>query len=140
MPLSVFPAQAVKDGGLPFVLDCMTMATSTAVIVLPTGGDQQVSASRVLGPGRTLDELYSAAAHLVGEGANRAAHRLGLGPSAVARRIQAYLGDGREREVNLERLRLRESCWTRIRRLDKDCFRLMGYALPYVRLLFHSSV
>ncbi|KAJ7273163.1 caspase domain-containing protein [Mycena rebaudengoi] len=114
------------------------MANSTSIILYPSDsqrqlllaetGEQSLQASRYpSGPGRTLDEIYTAAGLLVGKNANKAAHHLGLGPCAVARRICAFFGDGREREEKLEKLRtVSDDSHT----LKKDCIKLMGYTLP----------
>ncbi|KAJ7284481.1 hypothetical protein C8J57DRAFT_1669582 [Mycena rebaudengoi] len=113
------------------------MANSTSIILYPSDSRRQLllaeteeQSLQVLrcpsGPGRTLDEIYTAAGLLVGKSANRAAHHLGLGPHAVARRICAFFGDGREREEKLEKL----STVSDDRKLKMDCVKLMGYALP----------
>ncbi|KAJ7284461.1 hypothetical protein C8J57DRAFT_1669536 [Mycena rebaudengoi] len=112
------------------------MANSTSIILYPSdrrqlllaeSAEQSLQVSRCAsGPGRTLDEIYTAAGLLVGKSANRAAHHLGLGPCAVARRICAFFGGGREREEKLEKL----STLSDDRKLKMDCVKLMGYALP----------
>ncbi|KAJ6542529.1 hypothetical protein DFH09DRAFT_1322381 [Mycena vulgaris] len=76
------------------------------------------------GTGRTLHEVYSRLGLAAEKHANRAAHKLGLGPTAVARRIQSFFEDGFEREAKLSELREQGS-----RKLEKDCVRLMEYAL-----------
>ncbi|KAJ7104865.1 hypothetical protein C8R44DRAFT_886895 [Mycena epipterygia] len=77
------------------------------------------------GPGKTLHEMYSTLGARAEKHANRAAHSLGLGPVAVTERIRIFFGDGGERESALSDLRDRIP-----RRLQKDCGRLMKYALP----------
>ncbi|KAJ7134017.1 hypothetical protein C8R43DRAFT_1022198 [Mycena crocata] len=79
-----------------------------------------------IGPGRTLHDLYSTLGGAAEKHANRAAHNLGLGPAAVAERIRLFFGDGSERESKLVLLQ-EESPG---KRLEKDCVRLMKYALP----------
>jgi hypothetical protein len=114
------------------------MANSTSIILYPSdrrqlllaeSAEQSLQVSRCAsGPGRILDEIYTAAGLLVGKSANRVAHHLGLSPCAVARRICAFFGGGREREEKLEKL----STLSDDRKLKMDCVKLMGYALPYV--------
>lgn len=77
--------------------------------------------------GRTLHQVYSALGSAAEKHANRAAHSLGMGPHAVTRQIQNFFGDGDERESKLLELGR-----TRFRDLEKDCVRLMKYALPWV--------
>ncbi|KAJ7498869.1 hypothetical protein FB451DRAFT_1203270 [Mycena latifolia] len=78
------------------------------------------------GPGRTLHELYSTLGGTAEKHANRAAHNLGLGPVAVSERIGLFFGDGSERETALLQLKADGPA----RKLEKDCVRLMKYALP----------
>ncbi|KAJ7124425.1 hypothetical protein C8R44DRAFT_783467 [Mycena epipterygia] len=72
------------------------------------------------GPGRTLHEMYLSLGSVAETSANRVAHRLGLGPLAVAARITAYFA--RHGHDTLDNGPLR--------RPQKDCSRLMEYALP----------
>jgi hypothetical protein len=76
-------------------------------------------------PGRTLDEVYSVVGQVLQTHANRAAHRLGLGPNAVAAKITSYFGTGEDRQQRLIAL------WDEIpENLERYCFRLMEYTLP----------
>ncbi|KAJ6544411.1 hypothetical protein B0H19DRAFT_1267682 [Mycena capillaripes] len=77
------------------------------------------------GPGRTLYEIYASLGSAAEASANRAAHILGLGPLAVAARIAAYFGEQHDRERKVKELGNTPS-----RRLQRDCSRLMAYALP----------
>ncbi|KAJ7104897.1 hypothetical protein C8R44DRAFT_332742 [Mycena epipterygia] len=77
------------------------------------------------GPGKTLHEIYCALGDRAEKHANRAAYSLGLGPAAVAKRIRLFFGDGSQRESTLAQLREGIS-----RKLEKDCGRLVQYALP----------
>ncbi|KAJ7692694.1 hypothetical protein B0H17DRAFT_533494 [Mycena rosella] len=78
----------------------------------------------IYGPGRTLNEIYSALGATAEKHANRAAHNLGLGPAAVAERIRISFGDGGQRE-----LALNELLHTVPRKLEKECGKLVHYAL-----------
>lgn len=82
-------------------------------------------------PGRTLNEVYSAAGKALETRANRMAHHLGLGPEVVARKITSFFGAGEERELRLTALRNEVP-----EKLERDCFRLMGYTLPCVQPSF----
>ncbi|KAF8185490.1 hypothetical protein K438DRAFT_1765724 [Mycena galopus ATCC 62051] len=76
-------------------------------------------------PGRTLDGVYSVIAQTLETHANRAAHRLGLGPNVVAGKITSFFGTGAERQLRLGAL------WDEIpEKLERNCFRLMEYTLP----------
>ncbi|KAF8185494.1 hypothetical protein K438DRAFT_1049285 [Mycena galopus ATCC 62051] len=76
-------------------------------------------------PGRTLDEVYSVIGQTLETHANRAAHRLGLGPNVVAGKIASFFGTGAERQLRLSVL------WDEIpEKLERNCFRLMEYTLP----------
>jgi hypothetical protein len=77
------------------------------------------------GPGRTLHEIYSSLGSAAETSVNRAAHSLGLGPAAVAGRICAYFGERHERELKINGL-----ADATPRRLQKNCSKLMEYALP----------
>ncbi|KAJ7327445.1 hypothetical protein DFH08DRAFT_1026332 [Mycena albidolilacea] len=44
-------------------------------------------------PGRTLDQVYTAAGKVLETQANRVAYKLGLGPHVIARKIKSYFGD-----------------------------------------------
>ncbi|KAJ7268579.1 hypothetical protein C8J57DRAFT_346729 [Mycena rebaudengoi] len=79
----------------------------------------------VTGTGRTLHEVYSALGQSAEKHANRVAHNMGLGPTAATQRTQTYFGDGYERESKLRDVSDRIP-----RKVDKDCSRLMEYALP----------
>ncbi|KAJ6628427.1 hypothetical protein B0H10DRAFT_1940596 [Mycena sp. CBHHK59/15] len=85
------------------------------------------------GPGRTLNEIYSTLGCSAEKYANRAAHGLGLGPNAVAQRIQTFFGDGYHRELKLKELRDNE-----FPKLEKDSLKLVDHALPWV-FAFSSS-
>jgi hypothetical protein len=107
--------------------DSLTVATITPELPLAArvGGslirDPQLT---VTGTGRILHEVYTTLGSAAEKRANRAAHSLGLGPSAVARRIQDYFDHGFEREAKLAAL------GSQCRKIEKDCGRLMEYALP----------
>jgi hypothetical protein len=79
------------------------------------------------GPGSTLHRFYSASGQFLEENANRIAHKLGMGPHAVYQRIQAFFGDGLEREAKLDELKHNE-----IPLVKKWCLHLMKYVLPCV--------
>jgi hypothetical protein len=79
-------------------------------------------------PGRTLNEVYAVVGQTLQTHANRAAHRLGLGPDVVARKIASFFGTGAERQLRLSAL------WGEIpEKLERNCFRLMEYTLPCVQ-------
>ncbi|KAJ7282210.1 hypothetical protein C8J57DRAFT_1294846 [Mycena rebaudengoi] len=76
-------------------------------------------------PGRTLNEVYLVVGQVLQTHANRAAHRLGLGPNVVAGKITSFFGTGEERQLRLIAL------WDEIpEKLERYCFRLMEYTLP----------
>ncbi|KAF7369323.1 hypothetical protein MVEN_00260600 [Mycena venus] len=77
------------------------------------------------GPGSTLHHIYSSLGHFAERKANRMAHRLGLGPVALTRRIQDFLGNGLDREIRIGQLKTGE-----VPKLQRDCLRLMKYMLP----------
>ncbi|KAJ7459356.1 G-protein alpha subunit-domain-containing protein [Mycena latifolia] len=77
-----------------------------------------------IGPGRILYGVYSTLAVTAERHANRAAHILGLGPAAVAERIRIAFGYGGQRELALNELPNNVP-----RKVEKDCGRLMHYAL-----------
>jgi hypothetical protein len=108
--------------------DSLAVATLTPDLPLAArlGGSSLIRDPQltVTGTGRILHEVYTTLGSAAEKHANRAAHNLGLGPSAVARRIQDYFGDGFEREAKLAGLE------TQCRKIEKDCGRLMEYALP----------
>ncbi|KAJ7459359.1 G-protein alpha subunit-domain-containing protein [Mycena latifolia] len=78
-----------------------------------------------IGPGRILYGVYSTLAVTAERHANRAAHNLSLGPAAVAERIRIAFDDGSQCELALNELRNNVPC-----KVEKDCGRLMHYALP----------
>jgi hypothetical protein len=85
-------------------------------------------------PARTLNEVYSVVGQVLQTHANRAAHRLGLGPEAVAEKITSFFGTGEERQLRLIAL------WDEVPdKLERYCFKLMEYTLPCVQsyLLLH---
>ncbi|KAJ6572088.1 hypothetical protein B0H19DRAFT_1231662 [Mycena capillaripes] len=75
--------------------------------------------------GRTLYEGFLSLELATEKHANRAAYKLGMGPHAATRRIQAFLGNGKDRERKLLELGRKS-----LLALEKDCVRLMKYALP----------
>ncbi|KAJ7327473.1 hypothetical protein DFH08DRAFT_967903 [Mycena albidolilacea] len=76
-------------------------------------------------PGRTLDQVYTAAGKVLETQANRVAYKLGLGPHVIARKIKSYFGDAKQRVQLLELLRT-----TVPPKLKKLCSKLMKYSLP----------
>ncbi|KAF7333431.1 hypothetical protein MVEN_02359000 [Mycena venus] len=76
-------------------------------------------------PGRTLDRVYTTLGNILEVHANRAAHALGLGPHAVARKIKAYFASGDDRAERLQSLRSSIPP-----KLQKRCLKLMKYTLP----------
>ncbi|KAJ7824288.1 hypothetical protein B0H14DRAFT_1302083 [Mycena olivaceomarginata] len=76
-------------------------------------------------PGRTLDQVYTAAGKVLETQANRVAFKLGLGPHVIARKIKLHFGDGEHRMQQLELLRT-----TVPPKLEKRCLKLMKYSLP----------
>lgn len=107
----------------------LVVATVTPVrqlTVVPELEGSLIQTSSTIGStGRTLHEVYSTLGAAAERHANRAAHSLWMGPHAVRQRIQEFFGDGDEREA-----KLRELGKTSCRNLEKDCVRLMKYALP----------
>jgi hypothetical protein len=78
-------------------------------------------------PGRTLDQVYTAAGKVLETHANRVAFKLGLGPHVIAGKIKLHFGDGEHRMQQLELLRT-----TVPPKLEKRCLKLMKYSLPCV--------
>jgi hypothetical protein len=76
-------------------------------------------------PGRTMDQVYTAAGKVLETQANRVAYKLGLGPHAIAWKIKAYFGDAEQRVQALEFLRT-----TVPTKLKKLCSKLIKYSLP----------
>ncbi|KAJ7435546.1 hypothetical protein FB451DRAFT_1461984 [Mycena latifolia] len=95
-------------------LSCLLMSTSTA-LVFANGIDHRVDEGQMRltrgslsdpATGRTLAQVYSHLSRTCELQANRAAHQLGRGPSAIANRIEAFFGTGQQREEKLEDLKL----------------------------------
>jgi hypothetical protein len=82
----------------------------------------------IVGPGRTLHQVYSSTGRYVEKKANRIAHNLGLGPSAVTTRIQEMFGSRDERESKLDEFYRKRL--VNLHELKKDCVKLMEHALP----------
>jgi hypothetical protein len=76
-------------------------------------------------PGRTLDQVYTAAGKVLETQANRVAYKLGLGPHVIARKIKSYFGDAEQRVQLLELLRT-----TVPPKIKKLCLKLVKYSLP----------
>ncbi|KAJ6529499.1 hypothetical protein DFH09DRAFT_1184939 [Mycena vulgaris] len=76
-------------------------------------------------PGRTLNEVYSLLGRVLETKANRAAHRLGIGPHGVAQTIMASFGTGETRQRKLADMRSE-----RRSSLVRRCCQLIKYALP----------
>jgi hypothetical protein len=95
----------------------------------PVGGRWALMLNGFLSPspGRTLDRVYTSLGKVLETQANRAAYSFGLGPHVVAQKVKSYFGNGEERVLQLESLQ------TAIPpKLEKQCHRLMRYALPCV--------
>ncbi|KAJ7118146.1 hypothetical protein C8R44DRAFT_738098 [Mycena epipterygia] len=104
--------------------DSLVLIPTIQLPVLPRSPRVLVPTS-FTGPGKTLHEIYCTLGDRAEKRANRAAHTLGLGPAAVAERIRIFLGDGTQRESALAQLRDGIPP-----KLEKDCGRLVQYALP----------
>jgi hypothetical protein len=78
-------------------------------------------------PGQTLGRVYTSLGRVLETQANRAAYRLGLGPHVVAQKLKSYFGMDEERVQHLELLRSSIP-----RKVEKNCWRLIKYALPCV--------
>ncbi|KAJ7800567.1 hypothetical protein B0H14DRAFT_3785074 [Mycena olivaceomarginata] len=76
-------------------------------------------------PGRTLDQMYTAAGKVLETHANRVAFKLGLGPHVIAGKIKVHFGDGEHRMQQLELLQTTVS-----KKIEKQCLKLMKYSLP----------
>ncbi|KAJ7896580.1 hypothetical protein B0H13DRAFT_2033978 [Mycena leptocephala] len=81
--------------------------------------------SSAAGPGRILNGLYDRLGGTLEKRANRVAHRAGLGPAAITEKIRSYFGENEHRYLRLTELRSKASPF-----IEKDCVRLVGYALP----------
>jgi hypothetical protein len=86
----------------------------------------------IKGPGRILNNVYSAAGETIGNGVNHLAHKLGMGPVAITNRIEDALGHRELRETRLDNLffSLRDEQECTIPGLERDCMKLMSLALP----------
>jgi hypothetical protein len=84
-----------------------------------------VATAGYIGPGKTMNELYNKLGAKAERQANRLAHILRLGPTAVAERIEKHFGDGDAREDAISALRDETPP-----RLKEACTRMMGYASP----------
>jgi hypothetical protein len=78
-------------------------------------------------PGRTLNQVYTAAGKVLETHANRVAFKLGLGPHVISGKIKLHFGGGEHRMQQLELLRTTVS-----KKIEKQCLKLMKYSLPYV--------
>lgn len=89
-----------------------------------------------LGPGRLLNQAYASIGRAAEKGANRMAHKFGMGPIALTDRIdQALCNLGKDRNEMLDKLHDYASGTSDDRsfsKLEKDCRKLMKYALPLV--------
>ncbi|KAJ7909013.1 hypothetical protein B0H13DRAFT_2015463 [Mycena leptocephala] len=81
--------------------------------------------SSAAGPGRILNDLYDRLGGTLEKHANRVAHRAGLGPVAITEKIRSYFGENEHRYLRLAELRSKAPPF-----IEKDCVRLIGYALP----------
>ncbi|KAJ7926166.1 hypothetical protein B0H13DRAFT_2265946 [Mycena leptocephala] len=117
----VFPLH-LEDPGMSLVL---SPGTPDLRLARPSSQYECVPFSPQRGPGSTLHRFYSAGGQFLEENANRMAYKLGMGPHAVCQRIQAFFGDGPEREAKLDELKHGE-----IPLVKKWCLRLMKYVLP----------
>jgi hypothetical protein len=82
------------------------------------------------GPGRLLSKAYLAGGHVMEKNFNRLAHKIGLGPDAVAKRISDRFEF--KPEGTVIRLTELDSLSAANYELEKDCLKLMKHALPYV--------
>jgi hypothetical protein len=81
------------------------------------------------GAGRTVSEWYNAGGNYVGKVVGYWAHQMGLGPHAVAKRIEELLKN--HEGVLLE---LTDICEEANDELKDNCLKLMKFALPYAFL------
>jgi hypothetical protein len=80
--------------------------------------------------GITTDKVFSHLAEILGENIGKAAHRLGYGPQAVADRILRHLRKERREKVLTDCYNSSNPIELFIG-LEKDCFALLEYSLPY---------
>ena len=78
-----------------------------------------------IGAGRTLGAAYLAGGRYIGSKVNRLAHHMGHGPDSARERIEQQLQNEEKRLLRTDDLGRDVS-----RNLQKDCLRLMKYALP----------
>jgi len=86
-----------------------------------------------LGPGRLLNQAYSASGRWVEKGLGLAGHKLGMGPLAVSRRIEKAFGDDSlTRQSKLDNIydSFQKGTNTQKDQLNKECQKLLEYALP----------
>ncbi|KAJ7858504.1 hypothetical protein B0H14DRAFT_3447211 [Mycena olivaceomarginata] len=93
----------------------------------PEGGKWALFLNAFLSPspGRTLDQVYTAAGKVLETQANRVAYKLGLGPHVTAQKIKSHFGDAEQRVQALEFLRT-----TVPPKLKKLCSKVVKYSLP----------
>jgi hypothetical protein len=72
-------------------------------------------------PGRTLDQVYTAAGKVLETHVNCIAFKLGLGPHVTVEKIKLYFGDGEHRMQQFELLRT-----TVPPKLEKRCLKLIN--------------
>ncbi|KAJ7843231.1 hypothetical protein B0H14DRAFT_2779166 [Mycena olivaceomarginata] len=92
----------------------------------PEGGGWALFVNAFLSPspGRTLNQVYTAAGRVLEPKANRFAHKFGLEPHAVTGKIKSHFGDAEQRVQQLELLQTTVSP-----KLKKWCLKLMKYTL-----------
>lgn len=139
----------VKYGVSPFIVGVdivlLEMASSSSALIpwqnqdghctVALRSDRQVAMFDMnLGPGRLLNEAYSASGRWLEKGLGLTGHKLGLGPSAVSRRIEKVFGDNTlTRQSKLDSIYDSFQDGTNVQRdraLIKECQKLLEYALP----------
>jgi hypothetical protein len=95
--------------------------------------DLPVVPSNIPGPGRILNNLYTSVGRVLEDRANRFAHNRGWGPIATTDCIEKAFGDSKDAIQAMLGVLYRSSskpCDRGIPELQRDCRKLMAYALP----------
>lgn len=85
------------------------------------------------GPGRLLNQAYISVGQSIEKRANKLAHQVGLGPIAATETIEKAFetaSEGREAKLDDLHDRLGTGDDQSVRELQKNCMKLMKYALP----------
>ncbi|KAJ7787289.1 hypothetical protein B0H14DRAFT_3580682 [Mycena olivaceomarginata] len=102
---SLISGAVLQQDGFPLVENVLKPSTHPLDTALdtensrPEGGKCALFLNDFLSPspGRTLDQVYTAAGKVLEIQANQVAYKLGLGPHVIAQKIRSYFGDAEQR-------------------------------------------